>query len=192
MFSPSTLVYALNNSIPRKLGLSRLTYWSRSQHKHFSSQICHPYLVPKIRVHHTIVRACILFWVTVDSVRYTPANAYEMLPKPMQHQLPTNFVGYTFLTNFCIQNEQKFWSRWSLMLFHMIPHMPIRKKFKISKLKFRLTCLHSWRWSKGKTPFSGARGCNPLFPPKAPPAAAIAPQSLARNLASSWMMHFQG
>ena len=50
MFSLSTLVYALNNSIPRKLGLSRLTYWSRSQHKHFSLQICHPYLVLKIRV----------------------------------------------------------------------------------------------------------------------------------------------
>lgn len=31
MFSISTLVYALNNSILQKLGLSRLAYWSRSQ-----------------------------------------------------------------------------------------------------------------------------------------------------------------
>jgi len=31
--------------------------------------------------------------------------------------------------------------------------------------------LHSSRWSKGKTPFSGGVGCRPRPPPKAPPAA---------------------
>jgi hypothetical protein len=33
------------------------------------------------------------------------------------------------------------------------------------------TGLHSSRWSKGKTPFSGGVGCRPRPPPKAPPAA---------------------
>lgn len=49
----------------------------------------------------------------------------------------------------------------------------------IGKDEFHLiTCLHSWRWSSGNTPFSGGMGCKPLLPPK---ACAIASRLVTLN-----------
>jgi hypothetical protein len=40
----------------------------------------------------------------------------------------------------------------------------------VSGAWYMFTCLHSWKWSSGNTPFSGALACKPRDPPKAPPA----------------------
>ena len=114
---------------PDKLMRVDSAFFSSNQYKQFSLQnmipLIIPYLVLKIRVHHTIGRACILFLVSVDSVRYTPANAYEMLPKPIQHQLLTHLVGDTFLTHFCITAKSD-----------AISHDPTHANLKtISKIK---------------------------------------------------------